>query len=93
MKKSADEKFVVVNVKSSLWKMTAEIEKELTIPLPSTPMDDDELDDYLHEYLYDGDGLSDFYSTKNITHFDWREEESSFSIVRQPYRLTDSAFA
>ena len=88
-----EECYVVVKVKSFLWKMTAEIEKEYTIPVPSLSMDEDELHDYLNEYLYDGDGLLDFYSTENITRFDWGEEDSSISIVRQPYRLTDDATA
>jgi hypothetical protein len=90
---NVDEHFVVVNVKSLLWKMSAEMEKELIVPVPSMSMDEDELHDYLNEYLYEGDGLLDFYSTKNITYFDWLEEEGSFSIVRQPYRLTDDASA
>lgn len=91
MKDVANENFVVVNVKSFLWKMTAEIEKELTIPLPSTSMSEDELDDYIHEYLSKGDGGKTFYSGENFTYFAWDEEELDISLVKPPFRLRDDA--
>ena len=89
MKDVANENFVVVNVKSFLWKMTAEIEKELTIPLQSTSMSEDELDDYIHEYLSKGDGFKTFYSGENFIDFTWYEEELEISVVKPPFHLRD----
>ena len=91
MKDGANEHFVVVNVNSVLYKMTAEIEKELTIPLASTSMNEDELDEYIHEYLSKGDGFKTLYSGENITNFAWDEEELDISVVKPPFRLRDDA--
>ncbi len=69
-----------IKVKSSLSKMVAEIEYEITIPF-DREMTDEEKQDFIDRYLERPEIVEKIYQNDNLTTFSWDEEKMDWKPV------------